>query len=71
MKSATAITLCAIIVVLMTFSLFYLTSNYLEVIKEEPLSLKTVFATVFYAFVFILIVLIALLEIAFVLALAE
>jgi hypothetical protein len=71
MRSATAIALRAILIAIMTFSLFYVTSKCLEVVKEEPLSLKTVSATILYTFVFILIVVIVLLGIAFVLALAS
>jgi len=71
MKSATAVAICVIIIALMALALFHLTAEYLEAIKEEPLSLKTAFGTITYATVFILIVVIALLEIALVLALAE
>ena len=55
----------------MTLVLFNITAEYLGSIKEESLSLKTAFATVAYAAIFITIVIIALLEIALVLAFAE
>jgi len=71
MKGATAIALCAIIIILATLTLFHLTTDYLNTIKEEPLSMRTVFATVFYAFAFIMIIFITLLLTALALALAE
>jgi hypothetical protein len=71
MKSATAIAICVIIIALMTLALLHLTTEYLEAIKDEPLSVKTVFSTVAYAALFIVIIVNVLLLIAFVLALSE
>ena len=72
MKSSVVIAIAVcIIIAIMTLVLFNITAEYLESIKEESLSLKTAFATVAYAAIFITIVIIALLEIAVVLALAE
>jgi len=72
MKSSVAIAIAVcIIIAIMTLVLFNITAEYLGSIKEESLSLKTAFATVAYAAIFITIVIIALLEIALVLAFAE
>jgi ABC-type sugar transport system permease subunit len=71
MKSATAVAICVIFVALMTLALFHLTTEYLEILKQDPLSLKTVGATVVYVILFITIVIGVLLLIALVLALAS
>jgi hypothetical protein len=71
MKGATAVAICAIIIVLMTLAIFHLTTEYLEAIKEDLLSLKTVSSTIAYGALFIVIVVNVLWSIALVLALAS
>jgi len=70
MKKAMAIAICVIVVAMMALALFHLTTEYLS-IKEESLSPRTVFGTIAYAAIFIVIVVVVLLDIALVLALAE